>query len=118
MNTYTLKINSVECQTSLGDLTNVIKNVHWTYEVTNGTESAYINGVDLLEEPSPESFVDFDSLTTPQVVEWLEAKLDTERLQSMLDQRLDEVINPPIVTKRLPDQDVSGQQDDQFQGLS
>ena len=43
MNTYTLKINSVECQTSLGDLTNVIKNVHWTYEVTNGTESAYIN---------------------------------------------------------------------------
>ena len=112
MNTYTLKINSVECQTTLGDLTDVIKNVHWTYEVTNGTESAYIIGVDSLDEPAPESFVAFDSLTTPQVLEWLESKLDIERLQSMLDKRLEEVINPPIVTKRLADQDVSGQQSD------
>ena len=102
-NTYKFQINSVECHTNLDGLENVIYQVHFTYIAQDPTEShyAHINNVIALEAPSADSFVDFDSLREPDVIAWIEPKLNVSRLQENLDAMLQEKIQPTKVSLRL-----------------
>jgi hypothetical protein len=109
-NTYTWRINALDCHTNQNDLTDVVYNIHWSYIAENNEGGEPIPatgsiGVQTIEAPSAESFTPFESLTQETVVGWLEAKMGEERIAEMkanLDARIEEKINPTKVTKQLP----------------
>lgn len=104
-NTYRFHIYSTECFIDYNGLSDVIQKVHWGYEVSDGTNSTTIVGVETMDIPDAENFVAFDELNQDIVASWLESRLDIEGLQTALDERLNRIVNPTIVTKQLPTAD-------------
>ena len=52
--------------------------------------------------PSPEDFIPYPDLTFEQVCGWLEAGLDTETIDASLAVKIENLINPPVVSLPLP----------------
>jgi hypothetical protein len=101
-NTYTFKINSVDCYTSVDDLSNVIYNVHFSY-IAENEDGVYvsINNVQQLESPSAESFVNFEDVREADVIGWIENSVNVEKLKESLDRMLQEKVAPTKVNLRL-----------------
>jgi len=76
MNTYTWKINQLECTPSVGDKTNVVAAVHWTCEGTDGTVTGHHNGVTGFMYKEGNGFTPFAELTKDQVMNWVFAALE------------------------------------------
>ena len=104
-NTYKFHVYATDCFVDYDGLSDVIQQVHWGYEVSDGTNSTTTIGVETMDAPDAENFVAFDELNQDIVASWLESRLDIEGLQNALDKKLDEMINPTIVTKQLPTQE-------------
>ena len=109
MTTYTWDFPQIDTAPSEGDLTDVAKAIHWrltaTHDSATNAEGAPLSvsayGSAGVGEANADSFTEFDSLTKEQVKSWVLASLDKteDELQAMLDQQLDNLINPPIVGK-------------------
>ena len=109
MATYTWDFPQIDTAPSEGDLTDVAKAIDWRLMATHDTAtndegqplsvSAY--GRADVGEANADSFTAFDSLTKEQVKGWVLASLDkTEaELQAMLDEKIEAMINPPVVGK-------------------
>lgn len=100
-NTYTWRINAVDCYTSKDGLEKVAYNVHWSYFATDGEHTASMIGVQSVGEPDPENFVAFEELTEEQVVEWISAAMDVEKMQENLDKQIADLVAPKVVTLQL-----------------
>ena len=108
-NTYTWDFPTLDTVPSEGDLSDVIKTIHWRITAVSDSEqdaegnylSASIYGTASAGEADADNFVAFDSVTQ----DWCKAKVlesldKTEaELQTMLDTKIDEMANPPIVGK-------------------
>ena len=83
-NTYSWKINSLDCYVSKNDLDYVAHHIHWTFkgQDENGIMSQ-INGVQVLEDPDPSSFTPFNELDEAAVISWVENAIDAEDLEGM-----------------------------------
>ena len=101
MNTYTWKINAVDCYTSKDGLEKVAYNVHWSFFATDGEHNASMIGVQSVGEPNQDNFVPFDQLTEEQVVSWITASMDVEQMQLNLDKQIEELVAPKVVTLQL-----------------
>ena len=101
MNTYTWKINAVDCYTSKDGLEKVAYNVHWSFFATDGENNASMIGVQSVGEPSPDNFTPFDQLTEEQVVSWITASMDVEQMQANLDKQIEDLVAPKLVTLQL-----------------
>ena len=95
-----MRIVAMDCYVDYDGLKDSIQNVHWVYEATDGTNTTSSIGVETLDVPSAEGFTPFDELSEYDVVAWLEAKMDLDSLKANLDDQLDKIANPVIVTKR------------------
>jgi len=101
-NTHTLKVVAMDCYVDYDGLKDSIQNVHWIYEVSDGTNSTTTIGVETLDVPNPNSFTAFDQLDEATVSGWVLDKWGEERVAEMkanLDAQLDKLVNPIIVTK-------------------
>ena len=108
-NTYTWDFPTLDTAPTEGDLSDVIKTIHWRITAVSDSEqdaegnylSASMYGTASAGEVDPDNFVAFDSVTK----DWCKAKVlesldKTEaELQTMLDTKIDEMANPPIVGK-------------------
>ena len=101
MNTYTWKINAVDCYTSKDGLEKVAYNVHWSFFATDGENNVSMIGVQSVGEPSPDDFTPFDQLTEEQVVSWITASMDVEQMQANLDKQIEDLVAPKVVTLQL-----------------
>ena len=101
MNTYTWKINAVDCYTSKDGLEKVAYNVHWSLFATDGENNVSIIGVQSVGEPNPDNFTPFDQLTEEQVVSWIAASMDVEQMQANLDKQIEDLVAPKVVTLQL-----------------
>ena len=109
MTTYTWDFPQIDTAPSENDLTDVAKTIHWRFTAVSDTEtndegqplsvSAY--GTAGVGEANADSFTAFDSLTKDWCKEKVLASLDkTEaELQAMLDEQIQNLVNPPIVGK-------------------
>ena len=109
MTTYTWDFPQIDTAPSEGDLSDVAKTIHWRFTAVSDTEtndegqplsvSAY--GTAGVGEANADSFTAFDSLTKDWCKEKVLASLDkTEaELQAMLDEQIENLVNPPIVGK-------------------
>lgn len=94
--------NSLDTAPSEDGLTDVVKTVHWIYQVIDGNYTASIYGAMGCATPSETDFTAYPDLTEDQVISWLEAGLDVDALKANLDKQIEDQKNPPIVNLPLP----------------
>lgn len=109
-NTYTWTINALDVHPIKDALADVVYNVHWgitaTSDQTDLEGNSYtINtiGTQTVSSPTPDQFVDFDSLTQDNVISWLESSdMNIEEIKTGLDNRIQDLITPTSETKNVP----------------
>jgi hypothetical protein len=88
------------------DLVDVVFMVHYrrnaTTEVDGKSYFADTYSVVSVPAPSPENFTPYEDLTFEQVCGWLEEILNVEAMDASLVTRLENQINPPVVSLPLP----------------
>lgn len=104
MRTFNFDIQSVDCLQTNENYADIIVRATWVYTITDENSNTYSveNSTNFdFDENNTEEFIPFEALTSSKVIEWLEAKLDMDDLQSYLDTQLDKLINPPIIKREL-----------------
>ena len=108
-NTYNWDFPQLDTAPAEGGLTDVVKTIHWRFTAVSDTEtnaegaplsvSAY--GTTGAGDADPDDFTDFDSLTQDWCKALVLAGLEKteEELQTMLDEQIAALVNPPIVGK-------------------
>ena len=106
MTEYQWIVNQMNCVPQEGQLMDVVQTVHWTRTATQyvGAEPIFVSvyGTMACATPSSTDFTAYPDLTYEQVCGWLNAGLDVPALDANLDQQIENIINPPIVTLPLP----------------
>ena len=72
MTTFTIKINAIRT-TTIGDKTDVVKQVDWTITGTQGNQSFELPQTTALPDPDMQQYVPLNQLTETQVVAWVES---------------------------------------------
>ena len=101
-NTYTWDCKTVDVMTSVGELSNVVYNVHWRISAVSDTETPHsaINiGTQALtiENIQPEGFIPIENLTHAQIISWVEEAMGAVRInqiKSLLDLQIQEKVSP------------------------
>jgi hypothetical protein len=108
-NTYNWDFPQLDTAPTEGSLTDVVKTIHWRFTATSDSEtnaegaplsvSAY--GTTGVGDADPDDFTAFDSLTQDWCKALVLAGLEKteEELQTMLDEQIAALVNPPIVGK-------------------
>jgi hypothetical protein len=79
--TYTWKIERIDCAPTEGELTNVVRRLHWRLIGTDGTNTMDVFGDVPLASPNPAEFVAYPQLTEATVITWLEATINARVTQ-------------------------------------
>jgi hypothetical protein len=100
--TYTWLIQELKAkvQDEESGLENVITMIHWRYRGEAGDHSHELYGSMGLDTPDPEAFVQWEALKydKAQIIDWLEAGLDVESLQSNIQKVLELKAQPKEIT--------------------
>ena len=102
MNTYQWIINQMNTKPTEDGLTDVVVTVHWTRTAQQGHINVSSYGTMSCTTPSQTDFTAYADLTYTQVCGWLDAGLDVASIDLVLDQQIENIINPPIVVLPLP----------------
>lgn len=105
-NTYSWSCSTVDAYPSHTDEngvteSNVIYNVHWILQGTDGVVSSTVIGTQTISTADLSGFTSYDSLTHDQVVAWVEASMGEEKvaeLKASVDALIAEKANPTSVT--------------------
>jgi len=104
-NIYTWVIDSLDCIPSAEGQSNVVSNVHWRVNGTDGTYNSTVYGTQSLTYISKSLFTPYDKLTKNQIVAWVQEAMGAEQvasIQTNLDNQIIILANPPIITPPLP----------------
>jgi hypothetical protein len=105
MATFNLRITGVSAYPTVDNLENVVFDIHWAYEGTDGTFSTAMSGTTMVPAPSAENFVPFDQLTEQMVKDWVIAFTDAQtftNFENLMTDWLAAQHNPPVVYPPLP----------------
>ena len=112
--TYTWIFDPLETAPTEGDLSDVVKTVHWRITgATDDAEPVYgtVYGSVGMDDADSESFTAFADLTEADVKAWTLAKIaegeetveEAEtRLKAQVDSQIDAIKNPAVVNKTAP----------------
>jgi hypothetical protein len=103
-NTYTWKIDKIDCFSSDNNNSNVISRVYFHIEGTDGNQIGTWSSVKTLPAPS-NSFISYKSITEETIINWLMSEFTEYEIKQIYD-RIDfdicSVSNSPYVTLPLP----------------
>lgn len=104
--TYKWIISSLECYPEHEGKTDVVFNVHWRRQATDGKgHNADIYGCERVTLDPDAPFTPFASITEAQVIEWIESAFGPEKLaeqKSALNSIIADQIKPPVISPPLP----------------
>jgi len=69
-NTYNWIIKKLETK-NIGDIKNVVFNIHWDLSITDGINAVNASGIQGLEYQDNQSFTPYENLTEKQVTDWI-----------------------------------------------
>jgi hypothetical protein len=102
MVTFNWKIISMKSR-SRGEVNNVAYMVEFLCTASNGETSKYNTGHLLLNDPRPSAtFIPFEDLTEAQVLVWVKAGINSERVEEELKAIVDNAASAPINATHLP----------------
>ena len=105
MNSYTWNITQLDCYPNAEGQTNLVFNVHWNVTASDGTYTANTYGVQPLIYVAGSPFIPFANLTQAEVIGWIQSAMGNEKItaiQTNLDNIILNLLNPPIVSPKLP----------------
>lgn len=85
--TYEYKILGMRVIQSAGDLQDVVYELDWQLQATDGVFVAFYSNTSKVGAPDPENFIPFDELTEDDVKAWLPDPL-TDSMKLYLDDHL------------------------------
>jgi hypothetical protein len=103
----TWSVTAMNAYPTSGSETDVVFNVHWTCSGTQTTDgkdyAASVYSTCSVPAPSGSNFTPYAQLTQEQVLGWVWANgVDKEVTETAVQQQIDNQINPPVVTPKLP----------------
>ena len=81
--TVVWKIVALDSTKTVGSLSNVVTNIHWTAKETDGDHVESLYGDAPLQEADSKSFTAYDSLKEDDVILWLKSALGTEKVKEI-----------------------------------
>ena len=100
--TYEHKILNVRVLQVSGDLQDVVYEIDWQLEASDGLFVAFYSNTSKVAAPEPEAFIPFEDLTEDDVKAWLPDPL-TDDMKRYLDDRLwSQNVASQAVAKPLP----------------
>jgi hypothetical protein len=97
MNNITYKINRLEVIPSYNQFVNVVKTIHYSAVITDSGYSAELIDTVNLGEPISFQFIAYDDLPESTVIDWVKSKVDTQKIENILKQKLAYIKNPTIL---------------------
>jgi len=95
-------ISQLDCIPTINGLDKVISVIHYRAQKHQEEFTAETFGFLEVDAPHETSFTPYDELTKEIIEGWLEANLDTEKIETNLDNQIERFLNPPIVAYPLP----------------
>tara|TARA_Y100001937_G_scaffold119145_1_gene174432 strand:+ start:141 stop:458 length:318 start_codon:yes stop_codon:yes gene_type:complete len=96
---YEWQINALDAKIKEDEHDNVIYNVHWGYNANKGDYNANMIGTYGVVYDK-DNFIKYDELQKSDVIEWLEAGLDVDSMQTNLSGQIDVLENPTDIVLR------------------
>ena len=103
--TNTWVIEQMNCYPTYETETDVVFNVHWRLNATDGTYNATVYGTVGVTYEAGTPFTPYAQLTQAEVVGWVQAALGPEQVASLeagLATNIANQVNPPVVSPPLP----------------
>jgi hypothetical protein len=103
--TTTWVIEQMSCYPTSEGQTDVVFNVAWRVNATDGTYYATVYGTQGVTYVAGSPYTPYADLTQAQVVGWVQDAMGPEQVASIeanLGKQIDNLINPPAVTPPLP----------------
>jgi hypothetical protein len=103
--TTTWIVEQMNCYPTAEGQTDVVFNVHWRVNATDGTYNATFYGTVGVTYEAGSPYTPYVDLTQDQVVGWVQTSMGAEQVASIeagLATQIDNQVNPPIVTPALP----------------
>jgi hypothetical protein len=97
MNNITYKINRLEVIPSYNQFVNVVKTIHYSAVITDSGYSAELIDTVNLSEPVSFQFIAYDDLPESTVIDWVKSKVDTQKIENILKQKLAYIKNPTVL---------------------
>jgi hypothetical protein len=102
---YNWTVSQLDCYPEHEGHTDVVFNVHWRLDGTDGEHTAGVYGsVGLTLDPEA-TYTPYADLTEVQVIGWVQDALGKEQVASYeanVAQQIEDQIDPPVVTPPLP----------------
>jgi len=99
---YTWKIRYLESIPSENGLTNIVKNIHWTYQASTGNTVVETTGTLEVGAPDPSTYVPYENLTQTIIEGWLDSTVDKVYLKMYLDPALNKILTNDLVILSTP----------------
>lgn len=99
------KIDSIECLTQVGELTDVVYTLHWRLYATDGTMETSIYGSCVVELDPEANFIPYEELDEATAVSWVHGKMGAEevtRAENSVTAALENLLSPKVVITPLP----------------
>ncbi len=95
-------INQMQCYPSFEGETDFVVYVHWRRNATFEQYFADVYGCQTYSQKEGDTYIPYEDLTFDIVCSWLEESLDVPALDINLTKKIEDLINPPIITLPLP----------------
>lgn len=103
---YEMKIDALDCASSLAGKSKVVTRAIWTLTGTdNDGNSASTSASTEFPAPEGDDFTPFDELTPDEVVSWVYTNADAKYLQSkkeLIVKLIEDTLEPQVITPKLP----------------
>jgi len=103
--TNTWAVQQMDCYPEYEGEADVVFNVHWTLNATDGTYAAGAYGSIGVSLDEGSNFTPFADLTEEQVIGWVQDAMGEEQvdaLEAYLAKQIADQANPPVVSPTLP----------------
>ena len=102
-NRYNWNIKFMDIIPSIDGYENFVTRIYWDYiGINENGISSKIEGYTEWNEVDKPHFVFYNDITLEIATTWLEEYNDTNNLQSIIDKKIDDIVNPPIINLPLP----------------
>lgn len=105
MDVFTTKITGMSAYPTQDNLTDVVFQVFWRYEGTDGTFTTAMSGTTNIPAPDPQDFIPYDQLTEATVLDWVQQYTNPAvwvDYSAQISAWLVAQHNPPVVQLPLP----------------
>jgi hypothetical protein len=102
---FTTVITGMSAYPTLDNLTDVVFEVYWSYNGTDGTFNVAMSGATSVPAPDPANYIPYADLTEADVMGWVEDNTDPAvwtDYEAKMSAWLAAQHNPPVVNPPLP----------------